>query len=687
MQRVQAIKPDFQLTKANARAIAEVCIRLDGLPLAIELAATRTRLLSPQALLARLSHRLDVLTGGARDLPDRQQTLRATIAWSYHLLSPQEQQIFRYLSVFVGGCTLEALEAITHLPGDGTNAVLDGVSMLLENHLAQQQEQADGEPRLFLLETIREYGQECLDSTEELEAARSAHAAYFLALAEQAEPHLRGKEQAYWLACLERERENLRAALSFLLELASTLADLAEGEHALEQALHFCIALTWFWRVSGTGREGLHSFMQALFGGASVEPALRARALNKAIDLAYLYARNITLEQLAEESLALYQELNDSVGIANSLFRLGSITRIRSQFALARARMEEAASRFQELGNRWRQGQCYTELASIATEQGQYEQAQALLSKSLTLYEALGDVQRLGFVRFLQAQLLFVWQQDFLQARQLAEQSLAHFQELGDTPYRIYTLGLLGLIHLELGELETARSLLEESLAMGKQLGMETDTVDIGLGLARLLVLQGDVTAARRLYQECLALLFEFHVYQEQIADGLEGLAELEAGQRASRQAVLLWGTAQTLRESIGAPMYPVYRPAYEQAVALARTHLGERAFLTAWAEGRSMTLEQALAAQDQATLSPSLLAKAATGTPPQATFRALAGLTLREVEVLHLLAQGWTDAQIAEHLVISPRTVNHHTASIYSKLGVSSRAAAARYDLEHPFL
>ncbi len=199
-QRAQAIKPGFQVTEANARCIAEVCIRLDGLPLALELAAARIRLLSPQALLARLSSRLEVLTGGARTLPARQQTLRETISWSYNLLAPQEQHLFRSLSVFAGGCTLPAAEAIAQAAGLAASSILDGVSVLLENHLLRQEEQPDGEPRLFMLETIREYGLECLTDAGEMETARVTHAAYFLALAEEAEPHLKGAQQLTWSA-------------------------------------------------------------------------------------------------------------------------------------------------------------------------------------------------------------------------------------------------------------------------------------------------------------------------------------------------------------------------------------------------------------------------------------------------------------------------------------------------------
>ena len=566
VQRAQAIKPEFQLTEANARAIAEVCIRLDGLPLAIELATARIRLLSPQALLARLEHRLEVLTSGARDAPARQQTLRATIAWSYHLLAPREQQLFRTLSVCAGGCTLVAAEAIAQAAGLQASHVLQGVSALLENHLLRQEEQPDGEPRLLLLETIREYGLECLESCGELLAARSAHAAYFLALAEQAHPQLRGTEQVRWAAQLEAEQGNLRAALSFLLEQAHMQAGTQEGESRGAWALRLCIALSWFWFDRGYGREGLSYLRQALAMHAGGGAALRARALAAAADLAFTYARHMPLEQLAEESLAYFREQDNSL-------------------------------------------------------------------------------------------------------------------------YSAYPLGLLGLIYLEQGELGTARPLLEESLAIGKKLGVEKDTNERGNGLARLSVVQGDTAAARHLYQESLTLLFECNVYQEGVAASLEGLAALEARQGGQRLAARLWGAAEALREAIGAPIYPVQRAGYEQATTLARAQLGERAFRAAWAEGRSLTPEQALALGSTTALPTQVEPSAPPGAPSQQPVPLPAGLTPREVEVLRLIAQGWTDAQIARHLVISPRTINRHTTSLYSKLGVSSRAAATRYAFEHHLL
>jgi predicted ATPase/DNA-binding CsgD family transcriptional regulator len=688
LQRAQAVKPTFQITAANARAIAEICVHLDGLPLAIELAAARIKLLPPQALLTRLGHRLDILTSGTQDVPARQQTLRNTITWSYQLLDAQEQRLFRWLSTFVGGCSLQAVEAVVAVHDKGNEAIwmLDGVASLIDKSLLQQVEQEGEEPRLVMLETIREYGLGVLAASGEMEDSRQAHASYYLALAEEAEPQLRGAEQARWVSQLEREQENLRAALHFLLERARTYAGLRESHEQVELALRLCIALSRFWHDRGYGHEGLSFLMQALAQRAEVGAALRSRALYEAVYLADIYARNLPLEQLAEESLALYQELGDSVGMANSVYQLGSVARIRSQFVVAHTRLEEAVARFQELGDRWKQGQCYTEWARAATEQGKFELAHTLLEKSLMLYQELGDSQRLAWVRYLLARLLFVWQQDQALAQQLAELSLAHFREQNDIFYSAAPLGLLGLIHVERGDLVTARLLLEESRAIDKKFGTETEDVHLTIGLARLMALGGDEVSARRLYQEGLTSLFEFNVYKENIAACLEGLAALEAAQGETRQAARLWGAAEALREAIDAAMHPVNRANYEQAVALAHTKLDKQAFHTAWSEGRMMTPEQVLAAQGKAMI-PTQMPARAVPTPPMKLSTFPAGLTAREVDVLRLIAKGWTDAQIAEHLVISPRTVNKHTTTIYSKLGVSSRAAATRYAIEHHLL
>src|SRR6266566_7104007 len=275
VQRAQAIKPDFQTAAANARIIAEICMRLDGLPLAIELAAARIKLLPPPALLARLEHRLDVLTHASQDLPARQQTLRRTLAWSYDLLTAEEQQLFRRLSVFVGGCTLEAAESVDEAFGERTDAtafcVLDGVASLIDKSLLHRKEQEEQEPRFILLETIREYGQECLRSTGEATVAQRAHAAYYLALVQTAEPKLTGVEQGSWLDRLEQEQENLRMAWQWL-----------EEHNEIETALRFAGALWRFWWVRGYFNEGRTLLERLLRTAEGIAVSVRAKALHAA---------------------------------------------------------------------------------------------------------------------------------------------------------------------------------------------------------------------------------------------------------------------------------------------------------------------------------------------------------------------------------------------------------------------
>ena len=417
----------------------------------------------------------------------------------------------------------------------------------------------------------------------------------------------------------------------------------------------------------------------------SVTTLLQARALYAAAELASALDDVERTETLCGEGLSLYRELGDTWGIASSLTLLGRRARVRGHYALACSRLEEAEVLFQQMGDGWKRGICHVELARTATEQGQYEWARTLLEDNLKFCQATGDQFSVGWVHYLQARLLFVWQQDLVRAQSLAEQSLAFYQERGYGWHSSYPLGLLGQIRLARGEVALAREWFEESLVLVQEVGDREGALETLLGLARVALAQDDLAEARRRYQEGLTILQEIGS-QEFLVACLEGLAALEAEQGAHRHAVQLWGAAGALREAIGAPIYPIYRASYEQAIAQARAMPGEQAFRTAWAEGRSMTPEQALAAQKPVmipTATPSV-PQTPAATPPHMYPD---GLTAREVEVLRLIAQGLSDAQIAGHLVISPRTVNRHTTSLYSKLNISSRAAATRYVFEHHLL
>jgi predicted ATPase/class 3 adenylate cyclase len=304
VERAQAAKADFSVTNENAPAVAEICHRLDGLPLAIELAAARIKLLTPQAMLARLGNRLKLLTGGARDLPERQRTLRGTIRWSYELLEEGEKVLFARLAVFSGGGTLEAIEAICDAEGDLPVDVLDGVSSLVDKSLLRQEEEEGGEPRFVMLETIYEYAREKLENSGEAETIKRAHAEYFLALAEKAEPKLTTAEQGAWLERLETEHDNLRAALSWSL-----------GRKDQELALRLGGALWRFWFLRSHLSEGLQWLGEVLSlrGGFT---ALRAKALNGAGDLVWSQGNYDRAKELYEESLALSRQLGDKRGIA-----------------------------------------------------------------------------------------------------------------------------------------------------------------------------------------------------------------------------------------------------------------------------------------------------------------------------------------------------------------------------------
>ncbi len=447
IERAQTTKPDFSVTNANAPAVAAICAHLDGLPLAIELAAARVKHFSPHTLLARLEQGLSVLSGGARDLPARQQTLRGAIAWSYDLLSPEEQKLFRHLAVFVDGWGLEAAEAICMARGGLSEDILEGMASLVDKSLLRQEEQTAGETRFWMLQTLREFGLEQMAMSGELEATRQAHAEYYLRLAEEAQPSLQATEQGRWMARLEQEHENLRAALFWLLEQARVERE--QNKQQAEQALRLCAALSWFWSIRGYFREGQNFLEQALALRESVSAPVRVKAFYTAAHLAFLLDDPEQTEKLGSESLHLFRELGDKVGMADALFLLGTSAWARARYTLARPQVEEAASLYQEMGEQWKRGRCLTQLARITTVQGEYEQAQELLGQSLEIYRALGDKERLGWVLYLQARLLFLSERDIAAASRLTEQSLTQLQEIDNPWERAYPLVLLGQITLQ----------------------------------------------------------------------------------------------------------------------------------------------------------------------------------------------------------------------------------------------
>jgi predicted ATPase/class 3 adenylate cyclase/DNA-binding CsgD family transcriptional regulator len=403
--RAQTVQADFTLTDENAVPVAEICRRLDGLPLAIELATARLKLFTPQALLARLDRRLPLLTGGPRDLPARQQTLRATIDWSYNLLEPWEQTLFAQLGVFVGGCTLEAVEAVCELDiinkklkNDDNQeqpslfnsqfSILNLLESLANKSLLQQTQGRAGEPRFVILETIHEYASEQLMARGELASIRRKHAEFFLALAEAAATALEGDEQGAWLSQLQQEHENLRAVLRCAVE-----------QQEAELGMRLAVALRLFWFTRGhlsEGRERLATVLALENGSAST----RAKALDCAGFLARYQGDYAAAADLISESLALWRSLGQSQGIADALSNLGYVTLHQGDYAAARALYEESLGLYSALGNAQGRADCLSHLGAAAFYQGDYAAAQALHEETLAIWRALGDIEGVAYALY-----------------------------------------------------------------------------------------------------------------------------------------------------------------------------------------------------------------------------------------------------------------------------------------------
>jgi predicted ATPase/DNA-binding CsgD family transcriptional regulator len=584
LRRARAVCPGFVLTGANAAAVTEICVRLDGLPLALELAAARLKLLSPPALLVRLSNRLEVLTGGARDRPAHQQTLRDTIAWSYELLTGEQQRLFRHLGVFVGGFTLAAAQAI-----GGRADVLDTLGSLVDQSLLQPATGVDDEPRFAMLETIRDYAVERLEGSGEADVVGQRHAAFYLGVAEAAEPVLFGGQSAAWLAGLEEEHDNLRAALQG-----------AVTRQESELALRLAGALAWFWYDRGHLREG-RQWLDAVLADPEAGPAaLRAKALVGA------------------------------GGIAHRQYDLGS----------AAAYLEAGLLLSRELGDVWHSALALINLGLVAHDQGDYAGARRLHEESLELYRATGDPWGIGTaLNNLSWAALF--EGDHMRARSMAEEALALRGTLGDTLGLANTLYTLGRVAQAEGDEAHARAFLAEAISLFRELGDRW-------GLAACL--------------ETLAL-----------ADALS-----RRGEGHATRAARLWGAADAVREALGAPLTAGDRRIHERQQAAIRVRLGQERWHTAWSAGRALQLHEVLAEAVE-ELAPSRVAEAGKASPTYP-----AGLSAREVEVLRLVAEGLSNPEVAARLVLSPRTVGQHLRSIYNKLGVSSRTAAARLALEH---
>ncbi len=622
LQRARAVRSSFTLSKENAAAIAGICARLDGLPLAIELAAARIKVLAAQAILDRLASRLDFLRGGAHDLPARHQTLRGAIAWSYDLLADHEKAFFQRMAVFSGGCTLEAAQRVGVADGRPGMDALDGVTALVDKSLLRQEESPAYEPRFVMLETIREYGVERLKSAGGWEAARRAHAMYFLGLAEQAEPELTGPAQPQWLDRLEREHDNLRAALTWA-------EDPGEGEIGLRLGA----ALWRFWVVRGHLHEG-HDRLERLLTlpGAAARTGSRARVLHGLGTIIHEMGHDYREARgFVEDSLSIWRELGDKRGTATALNSLGWLAFHLGEFDRARALSEEALLLHQELGEKRGAAVALFNVGSVALHRSDYPTALSLFDQSIALRREIGDRRGCAYV---QVSLAWVEHQrgNHGRAAAILVEALTVLRELNDRQLVAWALSYQGMVAHDVGDLGRARVTLEEGLSLARGVGNNLIIAWALIHLADVLQSQGEIAAALPLLEEGVSMwraiarwglpvalhfrgsmaatagehdrahaLFRESLQlwsrlgtRRGVAEALEGLGALASIQGEPTQAVRLYAAAEAIRQTIGAPRPPRKRTAYERDLARLRLELGEDDFARAWAEGLTLTPEQA---------------------------------------------------------------------------------------------
>jgi predicted ATPase/class 3 adenylate cyclase/Tfp pilus assembly protein PilF/DNA-binding XRE family transcriptional regulator len=588
LERAQARRPEFALTTTNARAVAQICARLDGMPLAIELAAARVSVLPVEGIAVRLDDRFRLLTSGPRTALPRQQTLRATLDWSYDLLGEGEQRLLDRLAVFAGGCTLAAAEAVCS--GEGIEAweVLDLLGGLVNKSLVLLEEaggEAEQEPgRYRLLETVRQYGWERLVAAHEAAAVRDRHLAWCLALAEQARPELRGLVQGIWLARLEREHDNLRAALGWSIHEA--------GDAGLGQRL--AGALSPFWRRRGYVSEGRGWLDAALARADQRSPSARALVLSGAGTLAWMQGEYRRAVSLYEQALGLQRALDNKVDIATSLTALADVASAQGQFNRAVALYEEALALWRAQGDSVGIHMVLLNMGVSAWNQGEYERASTLLEEALVLVRERGDTWGIALTQFNLGWVAYQ-QGEYGRAGALLDEALALARQLGDSWGTSFPLIGLGFVAHAQEDYARAGSLFEESLALSRRIGDKSTIAFALLGLGRIAHTRGDYGQAASLHQEGILISHGIGAAHDAAA-GLEELAWTTAARGHYKRAALLGGAAEALRQDLGMRLPRNQQAGHAEAVGAMRAVLGEEAFAAAWAEGRALSLEEAIA-------------------------------------------------------------------------------------------
>jgi predicted ATPase/DNA-binding CsgD family transcriptional regulator/Tfp pilus assembly protein PilF len=667
VQRARGVNPNLVLDDRAAATIAEICRKLDGLPLAIELAAARTNILSPPALLARLSNRLQVLGSERRGVPDRLRTMRNAVAWSYDLLPPEEQALFRRMAVFVGGIALDAVEAVIPPATDDRDA-FDILGALVDHSLVQPDPAGGAEPRFVMLETLRDYGWEQLEAAGETEAAARVHAGWVLSLADRAEPELTGPDQGRWLEMLDAESENIRAAVEW---------SLGRGEAALALGI---LAATWRFApergLTSDYRDWLAQGLDLL--GPAPTP-LRARALLGAGYLAEDHRDLAAAQARFGEALAITRAIGDKLLESRAEIGLGTAAHDRGDYAEAHAHHSAALDAARATGDARALSIALGNLGAVSYFQGALDTAERYWREALDAIASLGDV-RMEAITTNNLGALASERGDFVRAEPLLARTLELQRRLQSQRDLPFTLINLGEVSRGLGDYTLAHDYLAEAVQLLREAGNTAIEGHALHGLAAVALDRDDFTTAASLALESTRLVAEADD-RHSIIDNAELLARLCAKRGAHAAAAELLAGATTLREALSAPANPVASQQREVTEAEARATLDAAAWDAAWAEGSQHTadtLARRIGIVAREIVGPRRLLDTPggdqAGVPaPSAKY----SLTNRETEVLRLLADGKSTAEVSELLFISQRTTSTHITNILGKLEVDSRTAA----------
>jgi len=620
VERARAVRSDFELTTTNADAVAQVCRRLDGLPLALELAAARVRVLAPEQIAARLDDRFRLLVGHSRTAPARQRTLEATMAWSYDLLEPFDRQLFERLSIFAGAFTLAAVEAVC---GPHPAAVLDGLGRLIDQSLVVAVMDDAGEQRYRLLESVRAYGLERLRVRGEDGLARQRLLDWVLEQAEQAGLALRGADQARWLRWAEREHDNIRAALTWAVETA-----------AADAAQRITGGLWWSWLVHDRWLEA-EAWLERALDLAAAEPpgAARARALHGLAITSGLRGQYVRAQAALDACLAIAEALGDERLLLEGHSGQALLHQLRGEGEAAQTHVEQMLELARRTARPWYEARAAEFLAARAVRQGDLSAAAALLGDAVRLARASGDLWNVAML-----------------------------------------LSQLGDVERMRGTHPRARPLYEESIRLFQTLGLRQDPSRLH-NLGYVALAEGQTAAAMARFVEALGA-FRRVGDQRGVAECLIGLGCVRAAERRPAEAARLLGAGEAALDALGSAVWPSNRADAQHWARVARAALSPDAWRAEYAAGATLGIERAL----EEALSGDVRGPA---SPAARSRAAVSALTARERQVAELAAQGLSNRRIAELLVIAEKTAANHLQNALDKLDVHSRAQLAARAVE----